>query len=113
MCVGILMFLGCVIYPAGWHHLFVRRICGDDSGDYAIGQCEMRWAFILAIIGFFVILMLAIMAFCLACNQPRRWKNRDVVKRARKPGPFVSTCEVKIDDKQSPSQCSTVVLTLL
>jgi len=80
------MFLGCVIFPAGWHHMYVRRICGDDSGDYDIGDCEMRWAYILAIIGFFVILMLAIMAFCLACNQPRRWKNRDVVKRARKPG---------------------------
>jgi len=46
----------------------------------------MRWAYILAIIAFFVILMIAIMAFCLACNQPRRWKNRDVVKRAGKPG---------------------------
>jgi len=83
---GILIFLGVVIFPAGWHHMYVRRICGDDADNYDIGQCEMRWAYILAIVAFFVVLMLAIMAFCLACNQPRRWKNRDVVKRARKPG---------------------------
>ena len=83
---GILIFLGCVIFPAGWHHMYVRRICGGGVWDYDIGHCEMRWAFILAIISFFVILMLAIMAFCLACNQPRRWKNRDVIKRASKPG---------------------------
>lgn len=81
----ILMFLGCVIFPAGWDHMYVRRICGDGVGDYDIGECEMRWAYILPIVGFFVILMLAIMAFCLACNQPRRWKNRDVIKRASKP----------------------------
>ena len=62
MHVGILIFLGCVIFPAGWHHMYVRRICGDDVGNYDIGQCEMRWAYILAIIAFFVILMLAIMA---------------------------------------------------
>jgi len=80
------MFLGCVIFPAGWDHMYVRRICGDDVDDYDIGQCEMRWAYILAIIGFFVILILAVMAFCLAANQPRRWKNRDVIKRASKPG---------------------------
>jgi len=80
------MILGCVIFPAGWHHLFVRRICGDDVGNYHLGGCELRWAYILAIICIFVILMLAIMAFCLAGNQPRRWKNRDVIKRASKPG---------------------------
>lgn len=64
------MFLGCVIFPSGWDHFYVTRICGESSGKYHIGQCEMRWAYILAIIGIFDILILTVLAFVLGCRQP-------------------------------------------
>lgn len=73
----IFMFLGCVIFPAGWNHMYVRRICGSGVGKHHIGDCEMRWAYILAIIGIFDILILAILAFVLASRQRRRWANVD------------------------------------
>jgi hypothetical protein len=72
-----------VIFPSGWDHMYVRRICGEDAGDYDIGKCEMRWAYILAIIGIFDILMLAILAFVLACHQRRRWVNVHTVKKPK------------------------------
>jgi len=75
------MFLGCVIFPAGWDHMYVRRICGDNVGRHAIGQCEMRWAYILAIIGIFDILILAILAFVLASSDRQKWKNVDDAKQ--------------------------------
>jgi len=77
----IFMFLGCVIFPAGWNHMYVRRICGDDVGKHDIGKCEMRWAYILAIIGIFDILVLAILAFLLAARHRRRWTNIKQVKQ--------------------------------
>ena len=66
------MFLGCVIFPHGWTNFNVVRICGTSVGRYAIGQCMMRWAYILAIIGIFDIMILAILAFVLAKMYPWR-----------------------------------------
>lgn len=76
----VFMFLGCVIFPSGWDHVYVRRICGPDVRRYNIGKCEMRWAYILAIIGIFDILMLAVLAFVLFAKHRRRWKNVGHVK---------------------------------
>jgi hypothetical protein len=79
----VFMFLGCVIFPAGWDHQYVRRICGNDVHRHAIGQCEMRWAYILAIVGISDILMLAILAFVLAAHQRSRWANVHTVKQQK------------------------------
>jgi len=68
------MFLGCVIFPAGWDNSTIKGICGAESGQYHLGDCEMRWAYILAIIGIFDCLFLAILAFVLACTQPKSLK---------------------------------------
>lgn len=61
-----MMFLGSVIYPVGWDNENVRRICGQDAGRFLIGNCAVRWAYILAIIGIFDVLILAILAFVMA-----------------------------------------------
>lgn len=68
------MFLGCVIFPAGWNNQEIKRICGPESTKYKLGDCEMRWAYILAIIGIFDCLFLAVLAFVLACTQPKSLK---------------------------------------
>ncbi|KAL8587136.1 hypothetical protein ACOMHN_026104 [Nucella lapillus] len=68
---ALFMFLGCVIFPNGWDHSSVRKVCGLDAGKYTIGDCGIRWAFILAIILIFDAAILAILAFVLAAKQAR------------------------------------------
>ncbi|KAL8563522.1 hypothetical protein ACOMHN_064347 [Nucella lapillus] len=67
----IFMFLACVIYPAGWDHKEVLLICGADAGEYKLGQCNIRWAYILAILGIFDAFVLALLAFFLAAKRAR------------------------------------------
>jgi len=76
----IFMFLGCVIFPRGWDHIMVKRICGDDAHRYWMGQCHMRWAYILAIIGIFDILIISVLAFVLALRQADKWTKYDQMK---------------------------------
>ena len=69
-CVlGICLFLGCVIYPAGWDNVEVVAICGGGADKYNVGECAVRWAYILAIIAIFDALILGILAFVLASRQ--------------------------------------------
>ena len=68
---GVCMFLGCVLFPAGWDNKEVRRVCGNGAAKYQIGDCGIRWAFILAIIGIFDAFILAILAFVLSSRQAK------------------------------------------
>jgi hypothetical protein len=68
---AIFMFLACVIFPAGWDHPIVRRICGPSAGEYDLGECGIRWAYILAIIGIFDAAILAVLAFFLASKRAK------------------------------------------
>ena len=66
---AILMLLACIIYPSGWSNSEVTTICGTESGEYKLGLCSIRWAYMLAILGFFDAAVLAVLAFCLASKQ--------------------------------------------
>ncbi|XP_076447832.1 LHFPL tetraspan subfamily member 3 protein-like isoform X2 [Babylonia areolata] len=68
---AVLMLLGCIIFPNGWDHVDIRKVCGIDSGSYDIGVCGLRWGYILAIILIFDEAILAILAFVLAAKQAR------------------------------------------
>eukprot|EP00095_Tigriopus_kingsejongensis_P008767 maker-scaffold151_size306168-snap-gene-1.6 protein:Tk08767 transcript:maker-scaffold151_size306168-snap-gene-1.6-mRNA-1 annotation:"lipoma hmgic fusion partner-like 3 protein" len=63
---GICMAIGILAFPAGWDNDHVRSICGSHAQDYGLGDCGVRWAFILAIIAFFDSWILGILAFTLA-----------------------------------------------
>lgn len=65
------MFLACVIYPAGWNHFEVTRICGSDADEFRLGECSIRWAYILAILGIFDAAVLAVLAFFLAAKRAK------------------------------------------
>ena len=41
--VGLCMFLGCLIYPAGWDNGEVQRICGRDADSYRIGNVHLEF----------------------------------------------------------------------
>ncbi|KAK2182123.1 hypothetical protein NP493_366g02091 [Ridgeia piscesae] len=68
---GLCMFLGCIIYPVGWNNVSVQGVCGASAAVFQIGQCGIRWAYILAIIGIFDIFVLAVLAFVLASRQAK------------------------------------------
>jgi len=63
---GLCMFLGCLVFPLGWDNPQLERVCGKDVGQFSLGACGVRWAYILAIIGIFDAFILAILAFVLA-----------------------------------------------
>lgn len=65
------MILGCVIYPNGWDHHVVRRICGQNADKFQLDRCGIRWAYILAIILIFDAIILAVLAFVLASKQAK------------------------------------------
>lgn len=59
------MVIGVLTFPAGWDVSVVRDVCGPDAGDYDPGQCGIRWAYILAVIGVADCVVLAALAFVL------------------------------------------------
>ncbi|XP_063049461.1 LHFPL tetraspan subfamily member 5 protein [Engraulis encrasicolus] len=63
------MVIGCLIYPDGWDSSEVKRMCGQRTDKYKLGNCTVRWAFILAIISICDSLMLAFLAFVLGNRQ--------------------------------------------
>jgi hypothetical protein len=68
---GICLFLGCTIYPSGWDDAEVEKVCGKEAGKYNVGSCEIRWAYILAIVGILDAFILAVLAFLLANRQAK------------------------------------------
>ena len=63
--------LGCIIYPAGWDHEDIRAVCSNDADKFSLGDCTIRWAYILAIVGIFDSLLLSILAFVLSARQAK------------------------------------------
>ncbi|KAB0365635.1 hypothetical protein FD755_009998 [Muntiacus reevesi] len=69
-CVGTLcLVLGCMIFPDGWDAETIRDMCGAKTGKYSLGDCSVRWAYILAIIGILNALILSFLAFVLGNRQ--------------------------------------------
>jgi hypothetical protein len=65
------MGVGVVVFPAGWDVPEVKVTCGTAAGRYALGDCSVRWALVLAVIGSLDGLILAILAFILATRHVR------------------------------------------
>jgi len=66
MFSGAFLIVGVLAFPAGWDDPSVQEICGPASRDFYPGQCGLRWAYILAMIGVADILVLSALAFTLA-----------------------------------------------
>jgi hypothetical protein len=79
-CMGI----GCIVYPSGWDDEKVKHVCGQDTGKYKRGLCEIRWAYILSIVLIFDAFILAVLAFFLAAKQadllPKQEKEKQKCK---------------------------------
>lgn len=66
---AVSLVLGCMIFPDGWDAEVIRDMCGEDTGKYSLGNCSVRWAYILAIIGILDSLILSFLAFVLGNRQ--------------------------------------------
>ncbi|XP_044068262.1 LHFPL tetraspan subfamily member 5b isoform X2 [Siniperca chuatsi] len=66
-----LMVMGCMIYPDGWDSPEVKRMCGQSTDKYSLGNCTVRWAYILAIISILDALLLAFLSFTLGNRQDK------------------------------------------
>ncbi|XP_037622426.1 LHFPL tetraspan subfamily member 4 protein isoform X2 [Sebastes umbrosus] len=66
---AVCLVIGCLSFPNGWDSEVVRDMCGEDTGRYALGNCSVRWAYILAIIGILDALILSFLAFVLGNRQ--------------------------------------------
>ncbi|XP_043563695.1 uncharacterized protein lhfpl4a isoform X1 [Chiloscyllium plagiosum] len=69
LLAAVCLVLGCMIFPDGWDSEAVRKMCGNKTGKYTLGNCSVRWAYILAIIGILDALILSFLAFVLGNRQ--------------------------------------------
>lgn len=72
---AVCMLLGCIVYPAVWGSDRIREVC-ETSENFVPGKCEIKWAYILAILGIFDILLLSILALVLSRRQVSNFKNK-------------------------------------
>ncbi|XP_057652506.1 LHFPL tetraspan subfamily member 3 protein [Diorhabda carinulata] len=63
---AICMIAGCAVFPAGWNSDNIREVCGPTTDKYALGNCQIRWTYILAAIGCLDSVILSTLAFLLA-----------------------------------------------
>lgn len=68
---AVCLVVGVVTYPAGWDSSDVKRTCGTSAGRYELGECGLRWACLLAVIGCLDAIILAALAFILATRHVR------------------------------------------
>uniref|UniRef100_A0A8C5R6E7 LHFPL tetraspan subfamily member 4 n=1 Tax=Leptobrachium leishanense TaxID=445787 RepID=A0A8C5R6E7_9ANUR len=86
---ALCLVLACMIFPDGWDAETIRDMCGDKTGKYSLGNCSVRWAYILAIIGILNALILSFLAFVLGNRQTDllledlKEENKDFVVTAR------------------------------
>ncbi|XP_069971348.1 LHFPL tetraspan subfamily member 3 protein [Penaeus vannamei] len=66
-----LLLVGVVVFPTGWEAGEVREVCGPTARPFNVGACEVRWAYILAIIGVLDAVVLSALAFVLATRHVR------------------------------------------
>lgn len=75
---GSCMLISVLVFPVGWDSNAVREVCGNDARSYGLGECGIRWAFILAMIGTIDCGVLAILAFILGSRYVKRLPPRYV-----------------------------------
>ncbi|GMT21350.1 hypothetical protein PFISCL1PPCAC_12647 [Pristionchus fissidentatus] len=68
----VLELAGVIIFPFAWNSNKMTAICDSDS--YMIGNCVMRWPYLLAAVLAVDHLSLAMLGMMLACRKPPRRK---------------------------------------
>ncbi|CAL8093892.1 unnamed protein product [Calicophoron daubneyi] len=49
---GLLTLLACTLYPIGWsRNTEIAQACGEESGSFQLGRCQIGWAYVLTCSG--------------------------------------------------------------
>lgn len=76
----VCLLIAIIVYPAGFDHETIRDVCGSNVHEYALDTCQMRWAYILAIIACANVFILSALGFFLGTRQPTTTRNvREVI----------------------------------
>jgi len=68
---SVCLLIALIVYPSGFDNDTIRMVCGPNVNDFYLDTCQIRWAYILAIIAFFNVSILAALGFFLGMRQPR------------------------------------------
>ncbi|BES90166.1 Lipoma HMGIC fusion partner-like protein [Nesidiocoris tenuis] len=63
---GLCLIGSVCVYPLGWDSHVVTRTCGQAASRFILGDCSIRWSYLLAVIGCLDAFILATLAFILA-----------------------------------------------
>ena len=72
---GILIGVGCAIFPHGWRSKEVRDVCGEDANSFQLGNCNLFWAYYLTIIGSGISLVCFCMSFIASSSKKHRYSS--------------------------------------
>ncbi|CAF1044872.1 unnamed protein product [Adineta ricciae] len=79
MICSICLLIALIVYPSGFDHDTIRSVCGSNVNDFYLGTCQIRWAYILAMIAFVNISFLASLGFFLGMKQPKLDTMQEVI----------------------------------
>uniref|UniRef100_A0A7E4V2T6 Lipoma HMGIC fusion partner-like protein n=1 Tax=Panagrellus redivivus TaxID=6233 RepID=A0A7E4V2T6_PANRE len=65
---AIFVSAGCLVYPLGWENRQVKDACGELSGKYLLGNCQIGWALICMLVGAALLLTCGAMSVCAGRN---------------------------------------------
>jgi len=69
---SIFLLVALIVYPSGFDNDTIRTVCGSNVNDFNLDTCQIRWAYILAIIACCNVAILSILGFFLGMKQPRK-----------------------------------------
>jgi hypothetical protein len=76
---AIFLLIALFVYPSGFDNDTIRSVCGTNVNDFNLDTCQIRWAYILAIIAFFNVSILALLALFLGMKQPKNETMQEVM----------------------------------
>ncbi|UJR36088.1 hypothetical protein I4U23_028823 [Adineta vaga] len=68
---SICLLIALIVYPSGFDHDTIRTVCGSNVNDFNLDTCQIRWAYILAIVACGNVSFLASLGFFLGMKQPK------------------------------------------
>ena len=71
---GLLIAVGCALFPHGWGSKEVKDVCGD-SDSYRLGNCNLFWAYYLTIIGAGITCVCFCLSFIASSSKKHRYSS--------------------------------------
>jgi len=80
---SICLLIALIVYPTGFDNDTIRTVCGSDVKDFYLDTCQIRWAYILGIIAWCNVTILAILGIFLGIKQPRNERMKEIMNPNR------------------------------